>query len=402
MGRSMRSNTIPLVAALTLAGCGDSQGATTTTSSSTPSSSVAAAPQSAPPPSSPKPAFQPDPEIVKLVKAIAAGCALGDDGYVRDCKAGEEEALLSHLRKNKPAKFFGTVADLALGEGKGDKRLFGVATYEIGLLPTGIGDDWYKTNGTEETIDLVLKAVEGVEASRLSRVGPGVAAVGLAGGHRAKLVKFLDARPEKDELRRTVVSYWIRFGGVDALADLEHFAASTDPSVKYNASWSIGVAIPGPFGGAAIADDAKQTICEAGKKLLSSADDKVFQGAAESMGRCKGAFIDAALDALEKRDGGATVPKNDTDRLYHLCWGEGVVGAAPNGTKEQCGRALGLLESIATREGANPEDVFLAVFAARTFARDVPDLAPKAQALRDKFKESKDKRTAEEAKKPIK
>lgn len=347
-------------------------------------------------------AFKPDAEVVKLVKAIVAGCTVADDGWIRGCKSGEEDALFAYVRKSKTEAYFGTLADLALGEGKTDKKLFTAATHEIGFLPTDIGDDWYAKNGSSAAVDLLFKAVAAVEPSRLSRVAPGVAAVALAGGKRAELMTLLDARPEKDELRNTAVSYWIKYGGVAALGDLDHFAASKDASARYNASFSPGVAIPGPFGGTPVSDDAKKTICDAAKKYLESADDKVFAGAAESMGRCKGPYIDAAIDALEKRDGGDKVPKNDTDRLYHLCWAEGVVGRAANGTKEQCERALDLLEKIATKDGADPEDVFMAVFAAKYFAQHHPELAPKAQALRDRFKGSSDKRTADEAKKPIK
>ncbi|MFO0618663.1 MAG: hypothetical protein U0414_39085 [Polyangiaceae bacterium] len=380
-----------------------------TSSSSAGTSGAASAAPSAPPTGSalarpsaaPAPAFKADPEVVRLVKAIATGCTISNDGYARDCKAGEEEALFAYVRKNKPENYFGTLADLALGEGKSDKALFTVATHEIGFLPSDMGEGWYAKNGTPEAVDRLLQAVAAVEPSRLSRVGPGVSAVVLAAGKRAEFMRFLDARPATDDLRRSAVLYWIKYGGVEALADLDHFASAGDETVRYDAGWSPGVALPGPFGGTPVPDATKQTICDAAKKLLDHEDRSVFHGAAESLSRCKGPYLDAALDALEKRVSGSGPTKGDANSLYHMCWAEGVVGAAPNGTKEQCERALAALEKLAEREGADSDDVFMAVFAARTFARDVPDLKPRARALRDRFKSHKEKRIAEEAKQPI-
>lgn len=390
------------VAAL-VAGCGGDAASTSGADASSPSAKVPASSVAGERSSAPAaPSFKTDPEVMKLTKAIAAGCSIGDDGWVRDCKAGEEEALYAYVRKSKTDAYYGSLAELALTEGKTDKKIFSAAAHELGFLPTDVGDDWYKKNSGPEVTRRLLEVVPRVSPASASRVGPGVAAAVLSGGERAAFIEFLDGREERDGIRKSAVSYWLKYGGVDALADLEHFSQSKDSGVRYNAGAAPGVIFPGAWGGAEPAPDFAAKACDIAKKFAASDDADLRSGALDALGRCKGAYIDAALDVIDKRVTESAPPRGLASAAHHLCWSEGITGRAPNGTTAQCTRAVDLLVRLADHAAVTPDELRATLWAVSSIAEKVPELKPKARALKEKFKGNKDKGVADEANKPIK
>jgi hypothetical protein len=369
----------------------------TASSSAKPGPSASAMTSAAKPPV----AFKADPEVVKLIKAVAAGCEVPEDAWISKCTGGETDALGKYVNEKKPEAFYGTAADLALNDGAKDKKLWGAAINAFNQIPND--RDFLKKNATPETAALVAKLFPLVK-SEASMFTTSATAMMLLAGKRSDLTAMLNGKDVSDDVKSKAWLYYATYGGVDAIDDLRAATKSDNASVRYNAAWSPGVAIPGNISkalgsssGPSDADKAK--LCDFAKELIASDDDKVVSGAADSLGRCGGAYIDAAIEGLSKKIAGPKVPEGIINGIYHQCWAEGLVGGAPNGTKEQCDKALDLLTKITEIKDVDTGTLSTTLWALGYVGKNGgDDTLKKSKTVLAKFKTHKDKSVADNAK----
>jgi hypothetical protein len=379
---------------------------------SKPSSDSAAPPASAaavtPPPASaappPAPAIQVDPEVARLLKAVVAGCTVNvDDGSTSDCKNNEMDALSSYAKDKKPEGFFASLAELAMTDGASDPKTFGAAVAAIKSTGYAGGYDWMKANA-KLAASRFLDLEEKVKDSQAFSFGSMGAAIPLLGGKKKELLAMLDKRKPGSELRSGIVTSMVDWGGVDVLPDLDAFMKkTTEGSEKYAATWSVGVAMwvdpLGGTGGSPPPSDAdKAKMCDWAKGYLTDPDAQAVHGAMASLGRCKGAYIDAALDAFDAAWKPGTFNDAMEDELKTQCWSEGFIGFPSNGTAQQCDRDLTILDKISKDATLSANDRGNVVFTTWVVGQVSP--APqkvKAKAIITRFLADKDKNVSKQA-----
>lgn len=387
--------------ALLVAACGDTSATTTSAqSASTPtpptsSSATVATSGSAARSAAPAAAFVVDVEVVKLIKAIATGCEVDEArASVRSCKANEDETLGRYVEEKKPDGLYGTAASVALGEGAKDKKLFAAAVNTFNRLPADPA--FMKKNATPgaaaEVAKLIPLVLEGMDAY----FAQGASAVMLLAGRRAELTSILVGGTARPTVAKQMWTYYLKYGGVDALDDLRGALKSDDAGARYNAAIAPAAAL-GANNALGEADRAK--VCDFAKEVIALDDEATIGAAADSLAQCGGAYSDAALDALAKRTGGPTVSYGVINGAYHQCWAQGVVGGKINGTRAQCEKALDILEKITAIKDLDPGSLSSALWALGYTGKNGGDETFKrSKAILAKFATHKNKSVQEKAK----
>ncbi len=391
-----------LLATLLLAACGNDPAtvASAAPSAKAASSSTAlvrttasAAPSAAPA----APAFTPDPDVVKLVKAVATGCKIDADAFPRDCKANETDALYRYAGDKKPESFYATAADLALGEGAKDPQVFRAALYAFNFVPDDV--EWLQKNATPATAERTLKLLPLVDEQAASVFGTSASALLLLAGKRAEETAFLmkDAKPD---IQAHMFAGYLRYGGVAAIDDVRAATKLPNRTTRYDAASAVSYAMSSVLGGSHPLSDADHaTMCDFAKELVASSDEAVVGGASDSLARCKGPYIDFALQTLGARAESDKPTRQLSDAIYHQCWAEGVVGGAMNGSKEQCAKAIDILEKMADAKGIDDDALAGTLFSIGYVSKNGgPDLTKRGKAILAKFAGNKSKSVSDAAK----
>jgi hypothetical protein len=350
-----------------------------------------------PPPAPPAPpGIQIDPEIHELVKAIVSGCTVDEQaGSVWDCKNGEDYAVINYAAPKRLTSTFESLAEIALTDGAKDPKVLTavIATWN------SFGDrELQKLNSTPAAAERVLKLFEKVspDADRFAYAAP----IALAAGKKDALTAILKKLPATSRLKQASVQQYLSWGGVAALPDVQAFFQSgANDEEKAAAVWSVGVALYDP----AVAEGDKAQMCDWAKTIAAdpAITTRVLASASGSLARCKGAYIDAALSAVEARIAAEKLSDRASDSLHHLCWAEGIVGGAVNGTKEQCERGFAILARALTDKDAPPGALRQGVWVAEMLGKNGEGLDKQAKALISKFKSHKDAAVADQAKRSL-
>lgn len=333
-----------------------------------------------------------DPNVVKLLKAIAAGCDVDEQrASYRGCRQKEDEALGRYIDEKKPTALYATAAWVATGEGASRKKLFAVAVNTFNRLPSDA--DLVRANATPAAASAVLELLPLVGDDMDAVVAQGAAAVVLLAGKRAELTALVQRGGVKKRVGRAMWTWYLKYGGADAIPDLELALQSDDKIARYNAASAPSAAI------STLSADDKVKACEFAKRAIATVDDDTIGAAADSLATCGGDYSDAALDVLEKKTVGPTVSTGVIHGLYHQCWARGVVGGKVNGTKAQCDRALDALVRITAIQGLDAPTLATTLWALGSTGRNGgPDASKKAKATLAKFVGHKDKGVQEKAK----
>lgn len=336
--------------------------------------------------------FAMDPDVVKLVRDISKGCDVDEArASVRDCRAHEEETLDRYVEERRPANLYGTAARIALVEGAKDKRLFAAAVHTFNRLPAD--RDFLDKNASPGAAAEVAKLVPLVGGGMDAYFAQGAAAVLLLAGKREELTSLLRGGTVQRSVARSMWSWYLVYGGVDAIADLEVTLKSDDKVARYNAARAPSVALPTLVG----AD--REAVCEFAKRVVATDDAETVGPASDALAECGGAYSDAALDALTKKTSGPTVPAGVIHGLHHQCWARGVVGGKINGTPEQCARAVDALVLITRIADLDPLTLSTALWALGSTGKNGgEETFKKAKATLAKFLTHKDKGVQEKAK----
>ncbi|MFO0549725.1 MAG: hypothetical protein U0271_15135 [Polyangiaceae bacterium] len=413
----MRNVSLPIAVSVLVAlaspiGCGSSESAPApqasgsasgkASASAPPKASTAAAATSTPPVATAEPpkTIELDKETERLLRAIVAACKIGDDASIGDCPKGEAQELGKYAKEKQPKNFHLTLAELALTEGKKDTKLAAAAMNSLSNYVVAGGVDWLKANATPEAATRVLQLIETAPDSYSFYFGSAVD-VPLAAGKFAETTAAL-RKAASSSLRWSGFNAYLDYGGIAALPEVQTLAkdATLKPSERASLISGVGRAVyPGLFGSDPVLPDAdKTTACDWAKTYLSDADPKLANAAADSMGRCRGAYVDAALEALGPRLEKEKVDTELVASVYHQCWAEGVVGGAVNGTPDQCKKTLDLVEKALGVKDLETSTVRWAVMVVGWLGESQADNVKKAQSILGKYVGNKEKSVAEAAK----
>jgi hypothetical protein len=336
-----------------------------------------------------------DPEIAKRAKDIAASCEIDEKAMrVSSCKGSEEYAVYDYAAKNEVAGVYESLAELALTEGAKDKKLF-----------AAIVGTWNKLRDR----DLQLKASTPAAAERvlaLYALVPGsverfgyAAPIAITAGKRTELLAALAKLEPASELRQASMNYLLDFGGVAALPDVQAAYKAAADEQRYGLVWSVGIAMYR----SGVDDATRTTLCDWAKQVAAdpATGERAFGGAIDSLGRCKGTYLDDGLAAIEARLTAGKPTSEIASGLHHMCWAEGMVGAKPNGSPAQCERALGLLvKATAKPDGLPADTVQTAIFSLGAVAKNA-GLQAKAKPALAALSAHKDKAIAGAAKQAL-
>lgn len=396
----MRRALTRVVAALALVGCadpvatGDAADASPSSSVTAPSSATETASSSIPSPSGPTEprTFAMDPDVVKLVKAIATGCDVDEArASVRDCRAHEDETLGRYVEEKKPSNLYGTAARIALGDGAKNKKLFAAAVHAFHCVDPDRAV--LERNATPGAVAEVTKLLPLVGDGMDAYFARGAAAVLLVGGKRAELTALLRGGTVQKRVARSMWTWYLAYGGADAIADLEETLKSDDKLARYNAASAPSAAL------ATLGEPDRTKVCAFAQRVIDMDDAETIGPAADALAACGGAYSDAALDALAKKTSGPTVPSGVIQGLHHQCWARGVVGGKINGTPAQCARAVDLLVRITAIKDLDPTTLATALWTlGHTGKNGGEETFKKAKATLAKFLTHKDKGVQESAK----
>ncbi|MEO8701594.1 MAG: hypothetical protein ABI867_16230 [Kofleriaceae bacterium] len=333
-----------------------------------------------------------DPEIDKRVKAIVASCKVdAPNNSISDCKAGEDEAIFKYAleNKDKATGLFESLAEIALTDGAKDPKVL-VAVVET--WPGFSDHDFEKKASTPAAGERVIKLYDKVNAHS-SRWSNAARVPLLAGKHAELAAALAKLGADRAELRHDAYSSFVEFGGMDALADLQAvFKGSKDELDRSAALQAVGRAVHGN----ALADADKVKACDWVKGVAadSSVADGILGAALDSLSRCGSAYIDAGLAAIEANIKAKHLSTMADDALHHMCWAEGMIGGANNGSKEQCAKAFALLEAGVNAKDHQPASLSQAAFTAEMLGKNSAELKPKAKALLTKLAANADKDVA--------
>jgi hypothetical protein len=334
-----------------------------------PVASSAAASQAAPA----EPPVAVNPDVKKMVDDVVANCKVdADSGSVGDCKNGELDAPGKYVTDKTPADFYVSIAEIVVTDGAKDKSKMVAALAVANSVGWGPGKDWLQKNATPAAAKRYLKIVDTAPDSVASMIGGFGAAIPIYGGMQKDLDALLAKKPA-GSLKTDILNYYVTYAGVAALPSLDAMLkASTDEGDRSAAVWSAGVALAQPWNSAGAtfspSDADKPKICDWAKGYLADAMPRVSSSAASSMGRCGGAYIDAALDALGKRAEKDKVDDGLTGALKDQCWAESSINPV-NGTVDQCKKDLSILEKMSARADLDTEGLRSTLWAMSTVGK---------------------------------
>lgn len=337
-----------------------------------------------------------DPEIAKRVKAVVDNCTFDmDNKRFSDCKNNESDEIFQYALKNKSTTIFESMAEIALTDGAKDPKYL-IAVSES--WPQFSDRDIQKGASTPAASERVIKLFSVVNpgSERFSNA----AAIPLLAGKRADLTAALiKLGDDRAELRRASFQQYLKFVGAEGLADLQAYykSAKTDDD-KIAAVGAVGYGIKD------VPDADKAKLCDWAKEVAADTSLTPFalRGALDSLSRCGGAYIDAALTDIEASIKDKKLNRHTSEMLYHMCWAEGVVGGTVNGTKEQCAKAYTILENGFNDKDAPPAEMSGSLFAIEMLGKGEAGNMPKAKALLTKLSSNKDKNVADAAKGELK
>jgi hypothetical protein len=353
-------------------------------------------PKPAAKPEAPKPAASSiaiDPEIAKRVNDIVTNCKVDEKTfYIADCKGDEEYAITNYAASKEVVGVYESLAEMALTTGAKDKKVFGaiVATWNV------FNNRALQAKAsTPAAAERVLKLYPLVPSS-IDRFGY-AAAIPLAAGKREELVAMLGKLPDGPLKARSVL-YMLDYGGVAALPDVQAIAKSTtDDAARFNATWAVGVALR-----PSVTDADRTKMCDWVKEVASdpAANPRLAAGALDSLGRCSGPYIDAALTAIEARVAANKLTEPTANALHHMCWAEGMVGGTPNGTPEQCTRVMQILEKGVKDKDIPADGARMGTMAIEFVSKNAGQVA-KGKALLGQLSSSKNADVAKYAKESL-
>jgi hypothetical protein len=345
-----------------------------------------------------------DPEIAKRVKDIVTNCKVSfESASVWECKGEEKDAVSAYIYKEKPANAFESLAEIAVTEGAKDDKYI-VAVRES--WPSFRDREITNRLSTPAAADRVLKLIPMLSPKTSSFYG---VSVPLIAGKRAELTAVLTKLPPDSQVKHDAIRGYLEWGGIAALPDVQAFykAATTDEE-RSAAARAVDRAMDSPISTAMgvtkeLSAADKTTLCDWVKSIAAdpAAPAGGYSGAVESLGACKGAYIDDALNAIEARIKTEKLTSVATDKLHHMCWAEGLVGGSPNGTPAQCDRAFTILATAVVDKELQPETVRSGLWTVEMLATNSPDLKKKAKALLSKFSGAKDKEVKDQAKESL-
>jgi hypothetical protein len=287
--------------------------------------------------------------------------------------------------KDKATGLFESLAEIAVTDGAKDPNVL-VAVVET--WPGFSDHEFEKKASTPAAAERVIKLYDKVYPS--SYRWANAARVPLYAGKHAELAAALaKLGDDRAELRHSAYNSFVKFGGIDALADVQNlFTTSKDDGDKVAALQSVGLAAKEHV--LADADEAKACDWVKGVAADPAISDAALGGALDSLSRCGGAYIDAGLAAIEANIKAKHLSTTTTDALHHMCWAEGMVGGTNNGSDEQCAKAFALLEAGVNDKEQQSGAISAAVFTAEMLGKNSPALKPKAKALLAKLSSNKD------------
>jgi hypothetical protein len=353
----------------------------------TPAAPTPAPAKPAPTPEPKASAVKVDPEIARLVKEIVAKCEIQPDTMYVSCNGNEAYAVVEYAAKNKLSNTYESLAEIALTDGAKDPK---VRAAVVGTWNTFRDRDLQKQNSTPAAADRVLALYpQAINDSFAYAAG-----IPLIAGKRAELTAVLDKLP-LSTLKTRSIEYYLDWGGIAALPDVQHFyETATDDKVRASAARSVGFAFGGLLSPHPIADADKTKLCDWAKSIATDAKtettSKTLGAALDALGKCSGTYIDDALAVIQTRLAAAKLNETLADSLHHTCWAEGIVGGTPNGTKEQCAKAFGILEKALGDKTIDKSALQSGIFTAEFLGKNSPDLKPKAVALVSRFASNKD------------
>ncbi len=326
-----------------------------------------------------------DPEIARMVKEIVAKCDIQVDSMYVSCNGNEPYAVINYAADKKISNAFESLAEIALTDGAKDPK---VLVAVVATWNSFQDHALEKQNSTPAAAERVLELYpKAAKASSWQYA----AAIPLIAGKRAELTAIVNKLPP--EQQAPTITWYLDWGGIAALPDVQAFyKGAANDDVRRAAAWSVGVSLGAMYQPENVPDADKAQMCDWAKTLVKdpATPEPAFGGAAESLSRCKGAYLDDVLAAVEVRLGTGKLTDTLANSLHHMCWAEGLVGGTPNGSKEQCAKAFALVEKGLSDKDASVAGRTAGLYAVEFIGQNAPDLKAKAKALAGKFSADKD------------
>ncbi len=344
----MASKTLIASAVLVLvaAGCGK-KGTDASGSSSGAAASTSAAGTGSAASSSSEDALEkvePNGEIVTLLKKVVEGCTVSDDqATAHSCKNKETDGLSTLAREKKPADLYVTLAETALQNLEGNKKLANAALSAFADLWSSLDEPTRKANATKQTALRAVKLLEklgGEKETRGARIAGVAAQVAILGGKKDALFAAVNAS-KNDYLHEGALAHSMTFGRLDVMPEVE--AAAKAPKE----SWARG-ALQAPRNMPKPTAAEKAKICPWAKGYIGSEKLPVAVEAGHDMVFCGGEYVNALLDEGEARLK-AKKYTNELNFVFRdICFS--FAGEKPAGAAAQCERNFKFLEAVANDE----------------------------------------------------
>jgi hypothetical protein len=319
-----------------------------------------------------------DPETKKLFEAILASCKMQEGGGIDSCPSQEDQKLFDYARDKKPPHLVETIAEITVSSK--EAKALAAAVGMLRWMATELDRDWLKQNATPAAAERMLKLVETADDELKYTFPEPAAAVILLAGKHADLDAALKKRKPESRLTASTYSYFADYGGVAVLPLLDALTKSPNEDLRYAATQAASIAMYRPK----LSEEDQKKVCDWAKGYLAHDDEAVSAGAVDGMSRCKGVYIDAALDAFEARVGKGALGYRWAQVPHHSCWAEGRVGGIINGTNEQCKRALSLSDKALQSKELKGEPRRVVVFGIEMIAKNA-NLQTEAKPILQKY-----------------
>ena len=280
-------------------------------------------------------------DIEAQVTGIASNCEVNVRGaYVTGCKNNESSKFNEFVREKKPKDAFETLTEMASGT---YEKLAAAALSLLDSSMSYFDRPLKKDNASEAAYQRVLTLLGKAEDQQAVKLAVPATYIATLRGQHAALLKVVDGHKNN----------WVR---VHAYKNLMTFSRmQVFDAVKAGASKGpadLTVALLGaPLNMYESTAEEKAGFCPWAKGYLGNADHKIVAAASYVMNRCRGEYIDAWLDEIEKRHkNGELKDRTLVSPMREMCFSmmSGVIDKAA--VEKQCDRNYALMEKLTNDE----------------------------------------------------
>jgi hypothetical protein len=274
--------------------------------------------------------------VANLFEAIVTGCSIDTEhALVSRCKNDDKAELIRRINGGSIARADVLPALVTALESNDKQRQTVAAKVLEGAFRTNVGR-LGPDQVSPELASRLLQAVLKLDTKQAVQAVPAAVHVSMIRRQSEALFTALDAHPEVG-VKAAAYVHLLRYGGKEFLPKIEQLISTGEPQVAAAAVDSLR-RLPNQSEA-----DGKR-ICELARGLAQDARRAVQAKAMGVLATCKGAYLDAALTALEGDWKANALSGASLRGLEQACL---VRRGEAYGSEAQCARLRSLLERVA-------------------------------------------------------